>query len=187
MQSCQILEEKSLYRNCWTELVEITYRDEKNQTRNWEGVHRKNRSSAVVIVPRLSPSGSYVLIRQFRPPSGKYMLEFPAGLIDGGETPSETALRELKEETGYVGKIESVTPPLYTSPGLLSESCFLAFVSIEEKISENRLPQAENEPEESIEVIVLEAEKVISYLESSAEKGDGIDIKLYTYFLSMGN
>jgi len=186
MQSSQILEEKTLYRNRWTELVEVKYRDEKNQTRYWEAVHRKNRSSAVVIVPRLSPSGSFVLIRQFRPPTGKYMLEFPAGLIDEGEIPSETALRELKEETGFVGKIESVTPPLFTSPGLLSESCYLAFVSIDEMIPENQFPQAENEPEESIEVIVLEAENVISYLESSAEKGDGIDIKLYTYFFSIG-
>ena len=34
------------------------YRDEKDQIRNWEGVHRSNRSSAVVIIPRLFPSGS---------------------------------------------------------------------------------------------------------------------------------
>ena len=102
MQTSQIIEEKPLYRNRWTELVELVYRDEKDQIRNWEGVHRSSRSSAVVIIPRLFPSGCFVLIRQFRPPTGKYMLEFPAGLIDEGETPAETALRELKEETGYI-------------------------------------------------------------------------------------
>ena len=99
-----------------------------------------------------------------------------------GESPAETAVRELKEETGYFGKIESVTPPLYTSPGLLSESCFMAFVSIDEEIPQNRFPEAENEPGECIEVIVLEAEKILPYLDDAAEKGDGIDIKLYTYF-----
>jgi len=182
MRASQILEEKTLYRNRWTELVELVYRDEKDQIRNWEGVHRSNRSSAVVIIPRLFPSGSFVLIRQFRPPTGKYMLEFPAGLIDEGETPSETALRELKEETGYMGRVESVTPPLYTSPGLLSESCYLTYVSIDEAIVENRFPQAENEPGESIEVIVLEAGKVLPYLEVASKNGDGIDIKLFTYF-----
>jgi ADP-ribose pyrophosphatase len=110
------------------------------------------------------------------------MLEFPAGLIDEGETPAETALRELKEETGYMGRVESVTPPLYTSPGLLSESCYLTYVSIDEAIVENRFPQAENEPGESIEVIVLEAGKVLPYLEVASKNGDGIDIKLFTYF-----
>ena len=89
MLPSQILEEKTLCRNRWTELVELTYRDEKNQIRHWEGVHRSSRSSAVVIVPRLVPSGSYVLIRQFRPPTGKYLLEFPAGLIDEGESPAD--------------------------------------------------------------------------------------------------
>ena len=96
MLPSQILEEKTLCRNRWTELVELTFRDEKNQILHWEGVHRRSRSSAVVIVPRLVPSGSFVLIRQFRPPTGKYLLEFPAGLIDEGESPAETAVRELK-------------------------------------------------------------------------------------------
>ena len=73
MLRSQILEEKTLCRNHWTELVELTYRDENNQIRHWEGVHRSSRSSAVVIVPRLAPSDSYVLIRQFRPPAGKYL------------------------------------------------------------------------------------------------------------------
>ena len=76
MLHSQILEEKTLCQNRWTELVELTYRDEKNQIRHWEGVHRSSRSSAVVIVPRLVPSGSFVLIRQFRPPTGKYYLNF---------------------------------------------------------------------------------------------------------------
>ena len=32
-------------------------------------------------------------------------IEVPSGLIDAGESPAESALRELKEETGYVGTI----------------------------------------------------------------------------------
>jgi len=45
------------------------------------------------------------LQRQWRPPIGKVCIEVPAGLIDEGETAEECALRELKEETGYVGEI----------------------------------------------------------------------------------
>lgn len=41
-----------------------------------------------------------LIVRQFRPPLMKDMLELPAGLVDAGETCSQAALRELKEETG---------------------------------------------------------------------------------------
>lgn len=43
--------------------------------------------------------------KQFRPPIDKVCIEVPAGLIDEGETPEVCALRELKEETGYVGEV----------------------------------------------------------------------------------
>lgn len=51
-------------------------------------------------------TGTEVLLqKQFRPPIDKICIEFPAGLVDEGETPEEAALRELREETGYVGEL----------------------------------------------------------------------------------
>lgn len=47
-----------------------------------------------------------LLEKQFRPPAGKVVVEFPAGLVDKGETVEECAVRELREETGYVGVVE---------------------------------------------------------------------------------
>lgn len=46
-----------------------------------------------------------LLEKQFRAPAGKIVIEFPAGLVDEGETVEQAALRELKEETGYVGEV----------------------------------------------------------------------------------
>lgn len=46
-----------------------------------------------------------VLQRQFRPPVNAICIEIPAGLVDEGETPEQAAIRELHEETGYVGEI----------------------------------------------------------------------------------
>lgn len=43
-----------------------------------------------------------LVISQYRPPLRAWSIEFPAGLIDEGETPEEAARRELEEETGYV-------------------------------------------------------------------------------------
>ena len=58
-------------------------------------------NGAVAIVP-VTDNGRIVMVEQFRYPSGKVLLEIPAGKIDRGETdPGETARRELREETGY--------------------------------------------------------------------------------------
>jgi ADP-ribose pyrophosphatase len=59
---------------------------------------------AVLVVPVLA-DGRLVLERQFRYPVRRVMLEFPAGKIDAGETPLETARRELVEEVGYTATL----------------------------------------------------------------------------------
>lgn len=61
-------------------------------------------NGAVAIVP-VTDEGKLVMVRQFRYPSGKILLEIPAGKIDRGETdPEKTARRELEEETGYTAE-----------------------------------------------------------------------------------
>lgn len=58
---------------------------------------------AVVIIP-LGDDGRLVLERQHRYPMHRDMIEFPAGKIDAGEPPEDTARRELLEETGYTAR-----------------------------------------------------------------------------------
>jgi ADP-ribose pyrophosphatase len=57
-------------------------------------------NGAVMVVPVLD-DGRLVMERQYRYPMGRVMLEFPAGKIDGGESPFVCGVRELEEETGY--------------------------------------------------------------------------------------
>jgi ADP-ribose pyrophosphatase len=64
---------------------------------------------AVMVIPLLD-DGRLVMERQWRFPLGRAFLEFPAGKIDKGEEPIETAKRELLEETGYTAaSLEFVT------------------------------------------------------------------------------
>lgn len=80
---------------------------------------------AAAIVPILARGGGaeplVVLVEQERPAIGRHTLEIPAGLINPGETPEQTARRELTEETGYVaGRLRPLTS-IHSSPGIMTE------------------------------------------------------------------
>ncbi len=58
----------------------------------------------MVAVLALTQNREVVLVRQFRPGPEAVLLELPAGVVDPGAEPAETAAAELLEETGYAGR-----------------------------------------------------------------------------------
>lgn len=79
---------------------------------------------AVAVVPVL-PDGRIVLVRQYRHPVGKILLEIPAGKLDPGEAPEACARRELEEETGFqAGKLTKLAA-FYSGPGFTDELLYL--------------------------------------------------------------
>ncbi len=83
------------------------------------------------------------LVRQYRHPAGKYLLEIPAGKLETGEDPRTGALRELEEEIGFVAeKIEPLSE-FYVSPGFLDEKMFL-FLATELTETAQNLDEDEN-------------------------------------------
>ena len=55
-----------------------------------------------VLILARTAEGKWVMTEQYRHGSGQIALEFPAGIIDKGESPKQAAIRELQEECGYV-------------------------------------------------------------------------------------
>jgi ADP-ribose pyrophosphatase len=74
----------------------------------------------VVAVPVLE-DGRLLLIRQFRYPLQKFILEFPAGKLDSNQSPLDTMRRELEEETGYRAEFVCHEFSFCTSPGFCNE------------------------------------------------------------------
>lgn len=77
------------------------------------------------VIAAMKDDGRMIMVRQYRKPARRVMLEVPAGKLDPGEEPEAAALRELREETGYrAGKIRFLTR-LYPSVGYSEELLYL--------------------------------------------------------------
>ena len=80
-----------------------------------------------VIVP-VTPRGELVMVRQFRFGTEALSWELPGGIIEPGEDPRETAVRELREETGYVGDEPVVLGAVHPNPAIQSNRSHLILV-----------------------------------------------------------
>ena len=100
------------------------------------------------------------MVRQYRHPSLRQLLEIPAGIIEDGEDPEETALRELQEETGFSSKNLRLMTGFWSSPGFTNEYMY-AFIA--KDLLESKLPQDEDE-DISVEKIPLDqVERLIKF------------------------
>jgi ADP-ribose pyrophosphatase len=75
---------------------------------------------AVVLVP-VDADGRLLMVRQYRHPAGRWLLELPAGGVDERDsTPEDAALRELREETGHRGTLTRIGG-VFLAPGYSDE------------------------------------------------------------------
>jgi ADP-ribose pyrophosphatase len=79
---------------------------------------------AVAIVA-VDPDGCVTLVRQLREPARARLVELPAGGLEEGEQPLETARRELREETGLTGGEWRELAAFWTTPGFCRERMWL--------------------------------------------------------------
>ncbi len=81
---------------------------------------------AVAVVAMLDDE-RLVLVRQYRYPVAKVLLEFPAGKLDAGETTLACAMRELQEETGYSAREWAYAGEIHNAAAYSTESIWLWF------------------------------------------------------------
>ncbi|EAA33594.2 ADP-ribose pyrophosphatase [Neurospora crassa OR74A] len=188
----------------WITLQQIHYVDQTGKPRLWEVAARKTRSTPtassaggidavamcnILLHPRRPPST--ILVIQYRPPMDAYTVEWPAGLIDQGETPEQAAVREFKEETGYDCVVKGVSPIQAADPGLSNTNMVMATVEVnlkeeDEDPLEGKLPEQKTEVGEHIErVVVPMAELYERLVEYSKKERHVVAAKLFHFAMGM--
>jgi ADP-ribose pyrophosphatase len=81
--------------------------------------------SDCVAIVAIDEDDNVLLVKQFRQPVEKALLEIPAGGIEPGEDPVATVHRELREETGYLPRKVERFGGFYSSPGYCTEYLYL--------------------------------------------------------------
>ncbi len=173
------LNEKTVYNGNWLSVSETTYQTKDGKNLSWECVHRKRSTVGVVIVARLIPSQRFILIKQYRPAIDGYLISLPAGL--GFDDPNH-ALVELKEETGYTGKIIDVSPVLKTGSSMINDNARVVYIEVDENLPANLKPVQELEEAEDIEVFLVSKKDAKDFFLEHIKQGTGIAANLWYIF-----
>ncbi|MBO8170606.1 MAG: NUDIX hydrolase [Bacillaceae bacterium] len=116
-------------------------------------------SGAVAVMP-ITDDNRLVMVRQFRKPLDRELLEIPAGKLEPDEDPLDCARRELKEETGFTADSLHHIASFYTSPGFADE---IIHMYRTEGLSAG---EAQPDDDEFVEMVTLTLEEAFSRIES---------------------
>ncbi len=173
------ISERSVYEGKWLSVHETVCEGRDGKPHVWESIRRKQSSVGVVVLARLIHSKQFILIKQYRPAINGYILAVPAGL--GFNDPTHS-LVELREETGYVGTIASISPVLKTGASLIDDSARIVCVDVDERDPANLNPIQELEAGEDIRVCLVKQEEALDFLLTQQAQGVHIAANLWYLF-----
>jgi ADP-ribose pyrophosphatase len=151
----QILESREIFRGRVFD-VSVDEIREGEKIYHREVVHHPG---SAVILPVFA-DGTVALVRQYRHPAVRYLLEAPAGTLRRDERPEDGAARELEEELGVTaGRMEKLSE-FFVSPGFCEEKMWLYLAT------ELHETQQQLEDDEIIEIVRLPFSQALSMIAS---------------------
>jgi len=187
---CEHVSTEEVARGKWVALNNITYKDPNGKERKWEAISRTTKNTGEadaigVIAVFKDPSQQCdctVLVRQYRPPLKAYTIEFPAGLIDAGETAAEAAVREMKEETGYEVTVDTVLPASALDGGVGETTMKIVLCKLDGEAEVNKNPKAVGGgSDEFVQVLVEPLPLLLNKLNEFSAAGNVVDSRVYSW------
>jgi ADP-ribose pyrophosphatase len=117
-----------------------------------------HHNGSAVIVP-IFDDGTVALVKQYRHPAVRYLLEVPAGTLAKGERPDAGAARELKEELGLVAARLEKLSEFFVSPGFCEEKMWVYLAT---ELSEGEQALEDDEILEVVRLPIVEALEMIT-------------------------
>lgn len=168
-----------MFQGKWLGIKRASYVTAGGARVDWEVVERVRRETVIVILATLEPSGRVVLLKQFRPGINRPVIALPAGVVPPGDDLAAQAVRELKEEAGYHGRVTEESVPLKINPAILDCDVRVFRMTVDENSPANRSPRQELEPEEEIEVKLVAAGGVKEFLRAEQASGTAVDVAVW--------
>ena len=125
IQGKMTFEEKTINSELIYEGTIINLRKDKVTVQNGTAYREIIEHNGGAVLAAVTEDHKMIMVKQYRKPANRVMLEVPAGKIDPGEKPEVTAARELKEETGYTAKNIKYMTCFYPSVGYSEEKLYL--------------------------------------------------------------
>ena len=163
MAGFEILSTEEVLKAHAFDVLKVHYRLPDGRERAYDLVDHKD---AVTVVP-VTPEGDILFVKQYRVGAKQELLELPAGLIDPGEAPAYTALRELREETGMAARQITSLGGFYMTPGYSNE---FMFIFLAEELYSS---PSEQDADEFINLVRIPIGEAVDY----ARSGKLIDLK----------
>jgi ADP-ribose pyrophosphatase len=164
----RVLQTVSFSESPWIRPKRVIYENDQGEVLKWDYIERTHSRTSVLVMPRFKNSGDILFIRQYRVIFDRYVIGFPAGVLDEDDVEA-CALRELREETGYVGQVVRISPELTLNSALVKETAYCVVAELEENVS----PQQQDlEPSERIEVHRVKKDQLGTFFEKAVARGD---------------
>ncbi|XHG03889.1 hypothetical protein AWENTII_007176 [Aspergillus wentii] len=166
----------------WKRLVKTTFSDPNGVERTWESAGRQTRPAdslvdgvGIVTILNKATGPELLLEKQYRPSIDKEVIEIPAGMIDAGETVEDCAVRELKEETGYVGVAQQTSTII---SGFCNTNFNLVYIHVDMSHPDNQNPKPQLEDSEFIECFSVPLTSLCTELKRLDGEGYAIDARV---------